>query len=794
MKLDLFTIPGIFLIVHFFLFINFHSFISTLLTAILTNHLGWVGTVAPLNNCSSSQSTAKAANQMRAKMSEISKFHPYNALWAQLGDLYGAIGNPTKISKTIVCGSETLIVNKLLNVLTYFIRCGEIRRAAEAEVIEHETVAEILRNVSLNGNKNGNKNGTTDPSKVGKKGPVIKSKGLTRTATCRKDLTSEMQGSVGNENEEDILKMNDIPNVLAFRDSRFVRQELRIGNFLMDTGIEMNLQQKQKIQTYQVKKTDPNGIRLLVTSPENDEFECETAAEAIDYVLKKREGEVDEISSLSQLITANSLGGNKNKSVKLLWGMEKVKEGIIEEQWKHMEKNEQIQTDESNGIEKDVPEIKTETTLPNGTELKRSKSLFAKSANLLKRRRSRKTSQESMTYSSDVDSSEIFAEDDRTLKSFSSLSDLITANSVGVSDRLVWGIEPVKEGVCLEEEQHFEIAQKRIEMEHDLQPKSTVVFVLGDNEVLSGLKNGPSSHSIMSDCDVIEKPIVSSLSLSSTTKLPSTPSSSATLTAATSVEKMKKCTHKKHSGVKFNFEQYPQIVTNYMKNKNLDLANYDFLEKGLKLEDSFGASSSVLSPMLLNDTKIEEEEEEEICECCANSSRILQTPSNATELEFSSDDNSYPTSPTVTIAAGTPTKKQQSADIVLKSHASEYSNSDVEKREPVVEPKREMNVIKLPIPKSKRIEKKKAAGEMGPGFAPSLFVGITDHYISDMVLQVKFYLLIFIYIIEEIINSLRSFLRKKKTGNISTTHVLGAHIKAKPSTCLALCHIRTNSN
>lgn len=696
-----------------------------MLTAILTNHLGWVATVAPLNNCTT-------AKQMRAKMSEISKFHPYNALWAQLGDLYGAVGNPTKISKTIVCGNESIIMNKLLNVLTYFIRCGEIRRAGDCEVIEQGVIRDILRGM--------NENGT--PSDVNGKQPllpgasILKSKGLTRTATCLKGLASDMQNSIG--------VMNDIPNVLAFNDSRFVRQELRIGNFSMDTGIEMNLQQKQKIQGYQVKEPESNGIKLLITNADNDEFECEAASEAIDYVLKKKDSDLDEIKSLSQLITANSLGGSKSKPVKLLWGIEPVKEGIIEEQWKHLEKNIQMKpNNESIEIMKIVPDIKTDSAECNGGELKRSKSLFAKSANAIRRKRIRKPSQESMTYYSDVESNEHHHFDKPDLKSHSSLSDLITANSVGVSDRLQWGIEPVKEGICHEEELHFQIAQKRIEMEHNLNPRSGVVFVLGDNDVLCGLKSVPPTPSpsisssenlhINESSDGDETPIQPQ-SPNPSVNVPSTPSSSCTLTIP-KIDQKKKCTHKKHSGVKFNFEQYPQIVTNYMKNKNLDLGDYDFLEKGLKLDGGFSASTSILPPsMLLNDTKIEEEEEEEMCECCANS-RILQTPSNATELEFSSDDNSYPTNISTAPKTSPPIKRKQSIEVSAKSCNGEEQSRVENKQE--AETKRDLNVINLPIPKSSFRSKMEISSGNRPGFVPSLFVGVTDHYISDMVLQVN---------------------------------------------------------
>lgn len=674
---------------------------------------------------------------MQSKISEVSKFHPYNALWAQLSDLYGAIGNPTKISKTIVCGNETMIVNKLLNVLTYFIRCGEIRRAAECEVMEYSVIKDILRGM----NKTDLKSQTKAVNR--ENGKVSIGKGLSRTATCLRDLTFKA--------DEDRTVMNDIPNVLAYRDSRFVRQELRIGNYLMDTGIEMAQQQKQRIHEYKARQTGVNGIKVMVQDIE--EVECETAAEAIDYDAKNGE---DLSSSLSKLITANSLGGSKSNTVKLFWGIEPVREGVTEKQWQHFQRKPQTSIDVEGNLNKTFPEKKTKRSTRTMNELKRSKSLVAKSSRLRKRKGLERTMQESMSY----DSENWSHENGTTLKAFSSLSDLITANSVGVSDRLVWGIERVKEGVCLEEEQHFEIAQKRIEREHDINLKSNVVFMLGDNEILSGLKNSPSpsvspsssGHHTFSEYGLDSAATLQVPSCSSTPAAPattvnlSTPVASSGSTLATPngiVEKKKKCNHKKHSGVKFNFEQYPQIVTNYMKNKNLDLANYDFLEKGLKLEGTFGAGSSMFPPppLLLNDTKIEEEEEEETCECCANSSRILQTPSNATELEFSSDDNNYPTSPVLENHTTGSVGRKMSMDKTLLKDCCHDENANERKEEntnPDGPKALETNVINLPISKS---QNSTTVIANKPGFVPSLFVGMTDHYISDMVLQVGYYYL-----------------------------------------------------
>lgn len=87
-------------------------FISTLLTAILTHHLGWVSTCLPAENSCCVPPTT-----------------PYNPLWGQLSDLYGSVGYPVKMAQTILTGvKQKDLIPKIINSLTYFIRCSNIER------------------------------------------------------------------------------------------------------------------------------------------------------------------------------------------------------------------------------------------------------------------------------------------------------------------------------------------------------------------------------------------------------------------------------------------------------------------------------------------------------------------------------------------------------------------------------------------------------------------------------------------------------------------------------------------
>lgn len=52
---------------------------------------------------------------------------PVKFLLSCVGDLYGAIGSPVRLTRTVVVGKRKELVQRLLYVLTYFIRCSELQ-------------------------------------------------------------------------------------------------------------------------------------------------------------------------------------------------------------------------------------------------------------------------------------------------------------------------------------------------------------------------------------------------------------------------------------------------------------------------------------------------------------------------------------------------------------------------------------------------------------------------------------------------------------------------------------------
>ncbi|XP_075164250.1 uncharacterized protein LOC142236853 isoform X2 [Haematobia irritans] len=752
-------------------------FISTMLTAILTHHLGWVPTVSPFSSSSST-----AAIEQRAKLLQVSHKHPYNALWAQMGDLFGAIGIPPKIARTVIYGTEKLSIERLLNVLTYFIRCGEVRRSSKKEDFCKETVNDIVAQTKNETFKKSTLLGKCLRSgeSMGLLAQGSGGKTLSRTQTCKQNLSGLQDGidfgiyekdeEYGEDDDEAIrtYKKNEIPTVLAFRDSRFVQQELRIGNYLMDTGIEKNsLPQYQQAKQKASNSKSDGRIRLTLTTPDNVELIVEDPTLAVDEDCVMEAIEIEPIPNTSSAKETSLVYNNQGKPKKpFFWSMTAgdVKEGLS--------------LTEVNKIQKPLQESVDQKQKPGEEQLSGEK---AKTTHL-------------------------------------SLSDLITQNSMGKSDcPMTWGIEPVKENVSLEEQIHFDFCQKLIEREHGIcrtkDDGKGVLFVLGDNEPLVNIKKSTedlSTNALTTPTDGQTTAQSEEFLCPLHQQLYNHPTSdkSTTGTGSSILNPNPHQQLKKHSGVKFNFEQYPQIVTNYMKSKNLLMTNYDLLmDKCSKLETqnspqtaTYSTTASTAENQITNGTfpqthTTTTSTPSTSCLVCKGLLNAYQTPSNATELEFEIDEvhgflNKRGTSPTLlgktTATASTSTtattltsvssqasvqtlisaSDQQTVEISANNDESEdivdaattrtadgYKKATFNANHRKCSSQRgsvssvaakcaavneAMHLLHLPIPPIKEFpQDDELTGDMKlpVGFIPSLFLNVNDHYIPDMVLQ-----------------------------------------------------------
>ncbi|XP_063698722.1 folliculin-interacting protein 2 [Culicoides brevitarsis] len=452
-------------------------FMSRLVTAVLTCHLGWVNTVAPIciqkqaKRDGSVASVETLVNEERMRLSEISKLHPYNALWAQLGDLHGAVGTPLRLAKTVVYGtaSHLKIVERILNILTYFIRCGEIKRLEVRKKVENSDVGAIIEKQLTNNNKISQEKIESEPKSE---------KTETKNRMMRRSNTQKSNLALLDQQLETSSASSSSSNIPFAMDS--------------DTSLVVK------------------GRFQVTTATESDVVDC---------------------------------------------------------------------------------------AVPPATKI----------------------------------------------------------------------------------------------------DENGVVFVLGgDNEELVGLKQEQETAN-----GAIKKS-------SCSTK------------------------HKKHSGVKFDFEKYPQIAKNYMRNKNLEMNNYDFFEKGLKMELQWK----------LNYEETQTKTKEEECECCKGAgAHYLQTPSNASELEFSSDDplqEQHTSTPRIVISEAQTTCLTNHSKLPLA-----YFPLDETREVNIVRNDNpQINLIELPFKETsddnistKPLVTTSKQDKLLPGFSPSLFVGLSNHFISDMILQ-----------------------------------------------------------
>lgn len=487
--------------------------------------------------------------------------------------------------------------------------------------------------------------------------------------------------------------MNDIPNVIAYRDSRFVRQELRIGNHLMDTGRVM---EKQRVKFRAVQSQQE--IKLMVTSPENELIDVEEGVEMqAEDGMRRNESEPLLLNrSLSALITENSLGlssSSTREATKLLWGSEPVKETVPYDQWRHWERGIEISEETRfDQVWRVVDEGRGQGSsqaafVRRGLFTKSGSNNMPKSYNHLMLRRARPVGRRRSGQGS--------------------------------------GMLELREDEDEQEGANGAIAA------------GDVVFVLGDNEQLVNLRQQSGDG----DEQVVVVP------LSSTPK-----------------KKTHCCKHKakKHSGVKFNFEQYPQIVENYMRNKNFAMEGSEILAKAIKMERvASGVHQEGHSRAVeMSSSQVGAEEEEEECECCAgfkSTGELLQTPSNASELDLEYDNYGQ------TTAAGKAASQGISGSSNGGAVPKQQQQQILNQMQMYAEPSYEMllRVVALPLPNVQEEEKALDRGRLpviasrggvgeadserqkkNPfsvaskwGMVPSLMLGVTDHYVPDMVLQ-----------------------------------------------------------
>lgn len=92
----------------------------------LCNHLAWISTVEPVGSLSSGHS------HMLSKQSpDWPEYTSYNPHCAQINDLYGLLGFPLRLARTLVVGKDPELVEFFLFLISYFLRCSNVTRRFE---------------------------------------------------------------------------------------------------------------------------------------------------------------------------------------------------------------------------------------------------------------------------------------------------------------------------------------------------------------------------------------------------------------------------------------------------------------------------------------------------------------------------------------------------------------------------------------------------------------------------------------------------------------------------------------
>lgn len=222
-------------------------------------------------------------------------------------------------------------MNKILNILTYFIRCSEVKRnkldkcfdvniidsIAKQQLkfkppcticpVEDHRLNSMKREIkpptlvrATSTVKNLNLIGIEDGSEMD-----LKATPLDKSEKC--EANNKLLSSILKKNV-----MNDLPKVLAFRDSRMVQQEIRIGNKSMDTGLERTKKDRDFLKKYiKTLNDDNNNIKLTVTTPDSDE--ARELNETDPIVVSGENLNNEEIKSrLTQYVSPNRKCDNDN--------------------------------------------------------------------------------------------------------------------------------------------------------------------------------------------------------------------------------------------------------------------------------------------------------------------------------------------------------------------------------------------------------------------------------------------------------------------------------------------------
>ncbi|XP_063902931.1 folliculin-interacting protein 2 [Zophobas morio] len=599
---------------------NTNFFMSTLLTAVLTYHLGWVNTCLP--------ASSDAVLQSR---------HPFNPLWGELSDLYGAVGHPTKIAQTIITGSNKKdLISKILLSMTYFIRCCDVERRIpiRSDIYEENQIVE----------------------KICRKHSCIPKENYKKYEDHLKEIM--------NSNKDFFAKANNSDNIHNYCQNREVDASLTTPNPLLkkSTGLA-------KTQTC---------LGDLSKLAENDASNCLYPNITTDY------------SSQSELVT--TLYPKLNTS----------------------ETTEEHMYPSNDEIKK---KVNTLCRVPNSAVLchmEKQKDC----AVIQEMTQPHVVNMEKQMRSTDFKTG---------MQQSDPVSDCNENRNVvfvlGDDERLI-GIK--KDYKVIEKQPEITNAKKRrpsyLDLSKQIYKSETMSFQDSDfveNSDKSKVK-ASTSWSSVAEKEIREQNEAAETSRSSYSK--KYPRAQSEPPEERQPEDSNRKAKYRYSGVKFSLQQYPQILSNYMKSKNVEITNLQFGDKSLKLDELSSLSETIISKYPELDEEYEDGE-------------ALQTPSNASELEFTSDLFVAPLSAKQTKESNVDLQSGSSGNQNIPNTITEELNENCDDHKTARKISscsiHKMKVANLPMPKSKFYKSLNSSLK----YTSSLMRATSDSYMPDMVLQ-----------------------------------------------------------
>lgn len=682
-------------------------FISTLVTTVLTYHLGWVSTVSPFE---------PACAPMLG---------PYGALWAQLGDLRGA--PPAPATRTLVSGRPEL-VSRLLHALTYFIRCGRVTRLMRRGNV-FKDCAEQMRNNNV----------------IKTRDPVTNLKdSLFKMTNVDLDSSNSKSFPPFHDERSSTVLMNDL-NDQTYDDEA---ENCEVHYVVNSTSKVIRTTSKYAVKSctgrcdFEIKTTCAKSIPSVLKLNEK------SGVKSCSNILSTRENNSNE-----KYVSSDSCTPVSRRDLHRSGTSSYLCENIV-----GVTKNSSC-----NGLKKSSTFI---TKLPSGiSDISSEESDRDSDQTFTEPKRSRKTS---VFHLPDKSLNCVNKHDGNPLNTWIPQplvpEQLDSASSEVSYPNLKTTLKRKPTVFTALNNYSDEDSNSSMETESNMDNEDGkgVLFVLGDDEKLVGLKNKcadrkfvkRSSRSEEVDIDVTRSKDIDSKNISIVPSAATQDERSKINVIETKqklceieddtkmeVSELKCCRNQqlqhskpiKHSGVKFEFEKFPQIVINYMKSKNLEILDSDYIGKpgNLKLDGYKFDPSSVFPDM---------KERCENCQQCQMAESVLQTPSNASELEFTSDMPARTfAEEKIEVPVVMPPKsfvrRKKEKTIVINTCSLNEKNCNQSNIQNDTPANYNGTPCRTEMPIYSSQESNENPVECGVGFDQTLLRGVTDHYVPDVILQ-----------------------------------------------------------